>query len=76
MAVLNCFTEMLPEISLWRRDIHAHPESRFQEHRTSAFITSKLKEFGCNEVINGLGKTGVIGVVHGKSDSFRQDHRF
>ena len=69
MAVLNCFTEMLPEISLWRRDIHAHPELRFEEHRTAAFITSKLKEFGCNEVINGLGKTGVVGVVHGKSDS-------
>ena len=50
MAVLNRFAEMLPEISMWRRDIHAYPELRFQEHRTAAFVASKLKEFGCDAV--------------------------
>jgi amidohydrolase len=58
---------MLPEISAWRRDIHAHPELRFQEHRTAALVASKLKEFGCDEVVTGFGETGVVGVIHGKS---------
>ncbi len=69
MAILNRFSEMLPEISEWRRDLHAHPELRFEEHRTAAFVASKLKEFGCDEVVSGFGKTGVVGVIHGTSGS-------
>ena len=67
MPVINRFAEMLPEISAWRRDIHAHPELRFQEHRTAAFVASKLREFGCDEVVTGFGETGVVGVINGKS---------
>ena len=69
VAVLNRFSEMLPEISSWQRDIHAHPELRFQEQRTAAFVASKLKEFGCDEVVTGFGQTGVVAVIYGKSDS-------
>lgn len=69
MPVINRFAEMLPEISAWRRDIHAHPELRFEEHRTAALVASKLKEFGCDEVITGFGDTGVVGVINGKSGS-------
>ena len=68
MPVLNRFAEMLPEISAWRRDIHANPELRFQEHRTAAFVAAKLKEFGCDEVVTGFGDTGVVGVINGKSN--------
>lgn len=67
MPVINRLAEMLPEISAWRRDIHAHPELRFQEHRTAALVALKLKEFGCDEVVTGFGETGVVGVIHGKS---------
>lgn len=67
MPVLNRFAEMLPEISAWRRDIHANPELRFQEHRTAAFVASKLKEFGCDEIVTGFGETGVVGVINGQS---------
>ena len=69
MPIINRFSEMLPEISTWRRNIHAHPELRFQERRTAAFVASKLKEFGCNEVVEGFGETGVVGVIQGKSNS-------
>lgn len=69
MPTINRLAEMLPEISEWRRDIHAHPELRFQEHRTAAFVASKLKEFGCDEVVTGFGETGVVGVIVGKSNS-------
>lgn len=79
MPVLNRFAEMLPEISAWRRDIHAHPELRFEEHRTAAFVASKLEEFGCDEVVTDFGGTGVVGVINGetgstgKTISFRAD---
>ena len=69
MAILNRFSEMLPEISEWRQDLHAHPELSFEEHRTAAFVASKLEEFGCDEVVSGFGKTGVVGVIHGSAGS-------
>lgn len=69
MPIINRFAEMLPEIVEWRRDIHAHPELRFEEHRTAAFVASKLEDFGCDEVVTGFGRTGVVGVIKGKSNS-------
>jgi amidohydrolase len=50
------------QMTAWRRDIHAHPELGFEEHRTSDIVASKLAEFGI-EVHRGIGKTGVVGVL-------------
>jgi hippurate hydrolase len=50
----------------WRRDLHAHPELQFEVHRTAAFVAQKLTEFGCDEVVTGIGKTGVVGVIRGQ----------
>lgn len=68
MAILNRFSEMFEEISTWRRDLHAHPELRFEEYRTAAFVASKLKEFGVDEIVTGFGGTGVVGVIHGQNN--------
>ncbi len=65
----NRFAELLPEITAWRCDIHAHPEILFETHRTSAMVAEKLREFGCDEVVTGIGRTGVVGVITGKSDT-------
>jgi hippurate hydrolase len=43
MAILNRFSEMFEEISTWRRDLHAHPELRFEEYRTAAFVAPNSK---------------------------------
>ena len=67
MAILNRFSEMFEEISTWRRDLHAHPELRFEEYRTAAFVASKLKEFGVDEIVTGFGGKGVVGVIHGQN---------
>ncbi len=67
MPVKNRFAELLPEITEWRQDIHAHPEILFETHRTSALVAEKLKEFGCDEIVEGIGRTGVVGIIKGKS---------
>jgi hippurate hydrolase len=68
MPVKNRFAELLPEITAWRRDLHEHPELQFDTHRTSGVVAEKLKEFGCDEVVTGIGKTGVVGVIRGKTN--------
>ncbi|MGO1079826.1 M20 aminoacylase family protein [Inquilinus sp. CA228] len=50
------------ELTEWRRDIHAHPELGFEEHRTSALVAERLRAFGC-EVATGIGRTGVVGTL-------------
>ena len=70
MPVKNRFAEMHDEITAWRRDIHEHPEILFETHRTSALVAEKLEAFGCDEVVTGLGRTGVVGIIKGqKADS-------
>ena len=68
MPIKNRFAELQKEISEWRHDIHQHPEILFETHRTSALVKDKLKEFGCDEVIEGIGKTGVVGVINGQTN--------
>jgi amidohydrolase len=60
MDIIGRIAEFHDELSEWRRDIHAHPELGFEEHRTSDFVAQRLAEFGC-EVFRGIGKTGVVG---------------
>ena len=67
MPTRNRFAELHSEIAGWRRDIHAHPELRFEEHRTAKLVADLLTDFGCDEVVTGFGKTGVVGVIHGRA---------
>ena len=71
MPIKNRIADMATEIAGWRRDIHMHPELRFEEHRTSAFVADKLKSFGCDEVVSGIGQTGVVAVIKGKQGGDR-----
>jgi hippurate hydrolase len=51
------------EMTGWRRDLHAHPEFGFDEKRTASFVAAKLREFGLDEVVEGVGGTGVVGTL-------------
>ncbi|PBB28414.1 amidohydrolase [Mesorhizobium sp. WSM4312] len=51
------------EMINWRRDLHAHPEFGFEEKRTAAFVAAKLREFGLDDVAEGVGGTGVVGTL-------------
>jgi len=66
MPIINRVADLLPEISAWRQDIHAHPELLFDVHRTAGVVAEKLKAFGCDEIVTGIGRTGVVGVIRGK----------
>ena len=69
MPVKNRFAELLPEITAWRRDLHENPEILFETHRTAAVVAEKLAAFGCDEIVTGIGRTGVVGVIKGKTDT-------
>ena len=62
MPTKNRFAELQDEITAIRRDIHENPEILFETHRTAALVAEKLKEFGCDEIVTGIGRTGVVGV--------------
>src|SRR5579864_5870075 len=66
MPIVNRVADLHPEITAWRRDIHQHPELLYDVHRTAAFVADRLREFGCDEVATGLGRTGVVGVIRGR----------
>ena len=65
MPIVNRIADLHPEITAWRRDIHAHPELLYDVQRTAALVADKLRSFGCNEVVTGIGRTGVVGVIRG-----------
>lgn len=60
--IFETITPWLPEVGLWRRDIHQHPELGFKETRTADIVAAKLNSFGY-EVHRGLGTTGVVGTL-------------
>lgn len=66
MPVLNRIADQAPEIAEWRRDLHRHPELLYDLPRTAAVVAERLAAFGLDEVITGLGRTGVVGVLHGR----------
>ena len=66
MPVRNRLAEMHPEITAWRRDLHENPELLYDLPRTSGIVVDKLKAFGCDEVVPGVGVSGVVGVIHGR----------
>jgi hippurate hydrolase len=66
MPIVNRVADLQAEIAGWRRHLHAHPELMYDVHRTADFVAARLREFGCDQVVTGLGRTGVVGVIRGR----------
>ena len=66
MPIINRVAALVEEVSVWRQDIHQHPELGFDVHRTAALVEEKLRSFGCDEVLGGIAKTGVVGIIRGR----------
>ncbi|NEW87550.1 amidohydrolase [Rhodopseudomonas sp. WA056] len=65
MPVINRVADLQPDIAAWRRTLHQQPELMYDVDGTAAFVAERLREFGCDEVVTGLGRTGVVGVIRG-----------
>ncbi len=65
MPILNRAAELQNEVTEWRRHLHTKPELLFAVENTAAFVENKLREFGVDEIVTGLGRTGVVGLIKG-----------
>ncbi|MEO0543540.1 MAG: M20 aminoacylase family protein [Pseudomonadota bacterium] len=66
MPILNRAAELQDEVKGWRRHLHENPELMFDVHETARFVEGKLREFGVDEIVTGMGRTGVVAVIKGK----------
>ena len=69
MPIVNRIAALTDEIAAWRHDFHEHPELLYEVHRTAGIVADRLREFGCDEVVTGIGRTGVVGVIRGAKNS-------
>lgn len=69
MPLINRFADLHAEITEWRRDLHENPELLFDTVRTAGIVEDKLRAFGVDEIKTGIGRTGVVGVIHGKTNT-------
>src|SRR5829696_5751871 len=69
MPIINRVADLADEIVTWRRDFHENPELLYDVHRTAGIVADKLKAFGCDEIVTGIGQTGVVGVIRGRQSS-------
>ena len=67
MPLINSLSDHLDDIRAWRQDIHANPELGYDVHRTAGVVAEKLREFGVDEVVTGIGRTVVVGVIRGQN---------
>jgi len=66
MTVSPAIAELVADAQRWRRHLHAHPELLYDLDQTAAFVAERLREFGCDEVRTGVGRSGVVGVIKGR----------
>jgi amidohydrolase len=71
MPTIARIDEFADELTAIRRDLHAHPEIGFEEHRTSGIVAEKLTRWGV-EVHRGIGGTGIVGLLKGRGDNGRR----
>ncbi len=68
MPVVNRIADYADEMKGWRRYLHAHPELEFDCHKTAAFVVERLKEFGVDEIHEGIATSGVVAIINGQGD--------
>ena len=69
MPTINRFADFHDQITEWRQEIHANPGLLYEVEETAALVSEKLEEFGVDEIIGEIGKTGVVGIIKGKTNN-------
>jgi len=66
MPVLNRIADYAEEMKGWRRHLHAHPELKFDLPLTAAFVVARLREFGVDEIHEGIARSGIVAIINGQ----------
>ncbi|OAN79362.1 amidohydrolase [Sulfitobacter sp. EhC04] len=69
MPIKNRFAETHAEITAWRRHLHENPELLFDVHETVKFVEEKLRSFGITDITTGIGRTGLVAVIEGRTNT-------
>ena len=75
MPIVNRVADLQPDIAAWRRDIHATSGAAVRGAPHGGLVADRLKEFGCDEVVTGIGRTGVVGVIKGRKPAGKGEVR-
>ncbi len=73
-AVLSTLKKSKDEIAAWRREMHQHPETAFEEFWTSDYIAARLDEWGV-AYERGWAKTGIVATLHGKNGAAKNKEK-
>lgn len=68
MPVVNRIADYAEDMKTWRRYLHQHPELQFDCHKTAAFVVERLKEFGVDEIHEGIATSGLVAIINGQGD--------
>jgi hippurate hydrolase len=67
MPALNRIADYAPEMTAWRRHLHANPELGFDCHQTAAFVVDRLREMGITEIETGIAESGIVALIEGSA---------
>ena len=68
MPVVNRIADFAEEMKAWRRKLHATPEIGFDCHETAGFIAERLRDFGVDEIHEGIATSGIVALIRGRGD--------
>ena len=68
MPIVNRIAAFDADMKKWRRNIHQNPELGLDCYETASFIEARLREFGIDEIHNGIAKSGIVAIINGKVD--------
>jgi hippurate hydrolase len=68
MAIINRIGDYAEDMKTWRRHLHMHPELSLDCHETAAFVVARLREFGVDDIHEGIAQSGVVALIHGQGD--------
>jgi hippurate hydrolase len=68
MPVVNRIADMSGDITAWRRHLHTIPELGLECHKTSAFVAERLRDFGVDEIHEGIATTGIVAIINGQGE--------
>ena len=68
MPVVNRIADYAEDMKTWRRYLHQHPELMFECHKTAAFVAERLREFGVDEIHEGIATSGIVAIINGQGE--------